>query len=79
MKILLWILIGLGIFIFLIIIFLGIIIFTPVLSETKEAFSEDIKQANINRPSPKNRESISIKVGNDIVKAWLEDRGYQED
>jgi pimeloyl-ACP methyl ester carboxylesterase len=71
MKILLWTLIGLGIFILLIIIYLGIIIFTPVLSATKEAFSEDINQANLNRPSPENRESISIKVGNDIVKAWL--------
>jgi len=48
-----------------------IIIFTPVLSDPKEAFSEDMNQTNINRPSPENRESISIKVGNDIVKAWL--------
>ena len=71
MKILLWISIGLGISILLIMICLGIIIFTPVLSETKEAFSEDMNQTDINRPSPENRESISIKVGNDIVKAWL--------
>ena len=71
MKILLWILIGLGIFILLIIISLVIIIFTPVLSETKQAFSNDINQANINRAIPENRESINIKVGNDNVKAWL--------
>ena len=64
-------LIGLGIFILLFIISMVIIIFTPVLSETKEAFSEDMNQTNIDRPSPENRESISIKVGNDIVKAWL--------
>jgi dienelactone hydrolase len=71
MKILRRILIGLGIFILLIIIYLGIIIFTPVLSETKETFAEDIEIANIYRPIPENRESFSIKVGNDIVKAWL--------
>ena len=71
MKIFLWVLIGLGIFILLIIICLGIIIFTPVLSEKKEAFSENMNQTNINRHSPENRENLNIKVGSDFVKAWL--------
>jgi len=64
-------LIGLGIFILLFIVSMVIIIFTPLLSEPEAAFSEDMNQTNIDRPSPENRESISIKVGNDIVKAWL--------
>ena len=66
-----YLLIGLGIFILLFIISMVIIVFTPVLSETKEAFSEDMNQTDKNRPSPEIRESFSIKVGNDIVKAWL--------
>ena len=64
-------LIAVGIIVLLFILFLVIIVFTPVLSEHKEAYSEDIQQTNRDRPDPENRENISIKVGNDIVKAWL--------
>ena len=66
-----YLLIGLGIFILLFIISAVIIVFTPVLSETEEAFSDDMNQTDNNRPSPENRESFSIRVGHDIVEAWL--------
>ena len=60
-----------GIIILLFILFMVVIVFTPLLSEHGEPYSEDINQTNRDRPDPENRESVSIRVGSDIVKAWL--------